>query len=140
MKKIQRHETLSTSQPPRTGPTTTARAVSADQVPIARPRCSPLNVALMMARPARHEQRAADALQGSRGDQLADARGQPRPQGGQRKDGDADGEHAAAAVAIAEHAADEDEGGQKQHVGLDDPLQGGQAGIQLRLQKPAAPR
>ena len=50
MKKIHSHETLSTNQPPKTGPSAIASAVMPDQVPIARPRCSALKVALMSAK------------------------------------------------------------------------------------------
>ena len=50
MKKTARHETCSISQPPITGPTAAATALKPDHVPIARPRSSSLNDALMMAR------------------------------------------------------------------------------------------
>ena len=49
-KKIQRQEAFSTNQPPRTGPKAEVMPVKPDQVPIARPRCSALKEALMIAR------------------------------------------------------------------------------------------
>ena len=50
MKKIQRHENLSTSHPPRTGPIPTAIAVNPDHVPMACPRLALPKLALMSAR------------------------------------------------------------------------------------------
>jgi hypothetical protein len=50
IKNIHRHEACSTSQPPSTGPTPAEMAVKPDQVPMARPRFSLENDALMMAR------------------------------------------------------------------------------------------
>ena len=50
MKKIQRHEAFSISQPPSRGPTAAVIAVKPDHVPMARPRCSAGNEALISAR------------------------------------------------------------------------------------------
>ena len=50
MKKTQRQEANCTNTPPSTGPATEVMAVKPDQVPIARPRCSSLNEALIIAR------------------------------------------------------------------------------------------
>src|SRR5258707_12932119 len=49
-KKTQRQEAYWTNTPPSTGPTTEVIAEKPDQVPIARPRCSSLNEALIIAR------------------------------------------------------------------------------------------
>src|SRR5205823_6686752 len=49
-KKTQRQEAYCTNTPPSTGPTNEVIAVKPDQVPIARPRCSLLNEALIIAR------------------------------------------------------------------------------------------
>src|SRR5262249_2710343 len=50
IKKIHRHENLSTSQPPKTGPTPAAIDVNPDHVPMACPRRSLLKLALINAR------------------------------------------------------------------------------------------
>src|ERR1700692_29848 len=50
IKKIVRHPTVSTIHPPTMGPKTPARAPTAAQVPMARPRASPLNAPPRMAR------------------------------------------------------------------------------------------
>jgi len=50
MKKMIRQPTISTSQPPATGAAAPARAPTAAQVPMARPRASPLNSLPRMAR------------------------------------------------------------------------------------------
>ena len=52
MMKTQRQEACVTSQPPTSGPITNAMPVQAVQVPIAAPRSSPLNVAVITASPA----------------------------------------------------------------------------------------
>src|ERR1700716_3697478 len=49
-RKIVRHPTVSTTHPPRMGPKAPARAPAAAQVPIARPRASPVNAPPRMAR------------------------------------------------------------------------------------------
>src|SRR6266700_5622727 len=49
-KKTQRQEAYSTNTPPSTGPTTEVIEVNPDQVPIARPRWSSLNEALIIAK------------------------------------------------------------------------------------------
>src|SRR5438067_4925178 len=49
-KKTQRQEAYCTNTPPSTGPTTVVSAENPDQVPIARPRCSSLKEALIIAR------------------------------------------------------------------------------------------
>src|SRR5256714_8879679 len=50
MKKAERQLTCSINQPPTTGPTAVVIALNPDQVPIARPRSAPSNVALIIAR------------------------------------------------------------------------------------------
>src|SRR6266487_2619413 len=50
MKKTQCHEACSTSHPPRTGPIAEVMEVKPDQIPIARPRLSGSNEALIIAR------------------------------------------------------------------------------------------
>src|SRR2546421_1999395 len=50
IKKTQRQEVYCTNTPPSTGPTTVVSEENPDQVPMARPRCSVLNEALIIAR------------------------------------------------------------------------------------------
>jgi hypothetical protein len=52
IRKIARHETASTSQPPRSGPMTNEMPVHAVHVPIALPRSSPLKTTVIVARAA----------------------------------------------------------------------------------------
>ena len=69
IKKIQRHDTSSTSQPPSGGPIAMASAVNADQVPMARP----LGRAERLAddcKASRNQESGADALGAARKDQL----------------------------------------------------------------------
>src|SRR6266481_7078423 len=53
-RKIVRHPTVSTTHPPIMGPKAPARAPAAAQVPIARPRASPVNAPPSMARSEEH--------------------------------------------------------------------------------------
>ena len=127
MKKIARHDSASTSQPPSTGPNAVVSAETPAQVPIARPRSSSANEALMIARllgtssapPTPCSARAATSA-GRLGAsaQASDASGEER---------DADREHAPPAEAVAGRAADQDQRAEHQHVAVDDPLQAGDA-------------
>ena len=72
---------------------------------------------------ARGEQRAADALQGAGRDELAGGLREPAQQRGRGEPADADDEHLAAAVAVTQRAAEQDERGQRQRVRGDGPLQ-----------------
>ena len=58
---------------------------------------------------------------------------QPADQRGDREDDQADGEDLAPPVDVAGHARGEQEGGQRQRVGVDDPLQVGEARVQRLL-------
>jgi hypothetical protein len=71
---------------------------------------------------ARHQQRAADALQGARPDQLADRLRQPASAGGGAEHQHAAGKHAAPAIAVAHGAAEQQQGAQEQGIGFDHPL------------------
>ena len=74
---------------------------------------------------ARGQQRPADALQGARRDQHPGARRHPAQQRRGGEPDDADHEHLAPAVAVPERAAEQQQPGQGQRVGVDDPLQAG---------------
>ena len=89
---------------------------------------------------ARRQQRAADALDRAGGDQRPDVRRDPA---GQRRHGephDADDEDPAPAEAVAQRAAEQDQRGQGQRVGVDRPLQPGHAGVQRLADGRAARR
>ena len=70
-----------------------------------------------------HDERAADAHEGAGGDQhlrRGRERGETRAEA---EDGQADGEAAFAAEAVAEGAGGEEQAGEDEHVRVDDPLQ-----------------
>ncbi len=77
------------------------------------------------------EQRAADTLEGAGGDQHTGVRGQTAQQGRGGEPQHAEDEDAAAAEPVAEGAAEEDQPGQRDHVGVDGPLQGGEVGTEV---------
>ena len=75
IRKIQRQETSSTSQPPRIGPTIGATSIGTPRIPITRPiRCGPAFL-VMIVMTAGHDHAAADALQDAEGDQRVGAPG-----------------------------------------------------------------
>ncbi len=84
---------------------------------------------------ARDEQSAADTLHGAGGDQRGGVRRQPAPDGGGGEDDDAHDEDTAAPEAVAGRAADQDQGTQQQHVGVDDPLSAPDGCGQLALNR-----
>src|SRR5919106_1105062 len=80
------------------------------------------------------EERAAQALQRARCDQVPDGWREPAPERCQREDRDASGGHPHAAEPIAERAAGKDQRREHQRVGLDDPLHLDYGGAKARLQ------
>ena len=120
--KMNCQEKPSTMAPPMTGPSATAR-------PAVRSRCpGPGRGGRRHGRREdrqgqRRDDRAADALQGARRDQGADAR---RHGGGGRAEGEdreAHQEHALAPEAVAQRGAGQEEDGEGQGVGVDGPLE-----------------
>ena len=76
-------------------------------------------------------QRGAEALRGARGDQRADRLRRRAQQGRDREDADAETEEAPAAEAVGERAGGQHGRGQWKRVGVDHPLQPGQAGAEV---------
>ena len=70
-----------------------------------------------------HDERAADAHEGAGGDQHLRRGGERGQAGAEAEDGEADREAALAAEAVAERAGGEQQAGEDEHVGVDDPLQ-----------------
>ena len=102
------------------------------QAPSARPRCSGGNRRGEDGQRERHDDRAADALDGARGVE-ADDRGRERGgRGGSREDRDAEHEHPAAAEAVAERGAGQQQDGEGQRVGVDRPLEAAEARVRGR--------
>src|SRR6266508_1832951 len=77
------------------------------------------------------EQRAADALQHAAGDQHRQRRRDRAHGRGQREPDDADHEQAAPAEPVAERATEQDQGGEHQHVAVQDPLQPAHVGVEV---------
>ena len=81
---------------------------------------------------ARGQQRAADALQGPARDEQRKVRRRPAQQRRHREPHHADHEHAAAPEPVAQRAAEQDQRGQRQGVGVDGPLQAAEARAEVR--------
>ncbi len=127
-KKMARHDTASTSQPPSTGPAAPVIAAQAAQVPMALPRASPSNTLPMMARLAGTSRaaptpcKARAAISASRPGRQAAGDGC----GGEQRD--ADDEDLAPPEAVAQRAAHQHQRAQQEQIGIDDPLHLGQPG------------
>ena len=131
MRNTQRHEATWISHPPSERP---HRGRDAAQPRPGADRPSPVlrrERRLDHRQAARGQQRPADALQRPGGDQQRRGRGQPAQQRRGREPDHADHEHAAAAVAVAERAAEQDQRREGQRVGGDGPLQRGEVGLQV---------
>ena len=76
---------------------------------------------------------AADALQPAREVEQGRVLGDAAEERGEGEDPEPDREHAPAPEPVAERAGGEQEGGEGQRVGIDDPLQAGEAGVQFTL-------
>ena len=83
----------------------------------------------------RHDEGGADAHDRPEGDELAGRSGEGRRRGGDAEDEQPDGERALAAEAVAEGAGREQQAGEDEGVGVDDPLQGAVAGLELPHQR-----
>ena len=77
----------------------------------------------------REHHRRADALHGAGGVELGDARSRARTERGGREDGHAPDEDAAPSEAVGERAGRKDDGGERERVRVDDPLQAGEARV-----------
>ena len=129
--KIARQEMSPISAPPPAGPSTVAIPVQAVQVPTALPRASPSKVAATIASepgtssaPAIPCRARAPIRNSTVGRDRAERRG--GAEGDQPDD-----EHPPPAELVAERAADQEQRDQRQHVGLDDPLLAGEAGVEV---------
>ena len=71
---------------------------------------------------AGNEERRADSLNAAREDQMMDGRGNTATGGGEGEDHNTEEENPAATIQVAEGASDEDQGGQQEPIGFDDPL------------------
>ena len=121
--KIQCHEMPSTIAPPTTGPSATPRPEMPDHAPIARPRFSVRERVGEQRQRERGDDGGADALEGAGGDQRAGRGRECSSGGGGGEDGEADEEHPAAAEAVAERGAGEQQDGVRERVRVDRPLE-----------------
>ena len=81
-------------------------------------------------RDGEHDRRA-DALCGTRGVQHHDVRGRRAHERRDGEDREADGEQAATTEAVGQRAGRQHDGGERERVGVDDPLQAGEAGVEV---------
>ena len=131
-KKIEPHQKCSSSQPPLTGPAATAMPVTALQMPIALARSlGSRNTFVMIASVAGKMSAAPIPISRSAEDEAlgrVDGAGQRRRHAEHRQ---ADHEHPLAPVPVAEAATGEEQAGEHQEVGVDDPLQLTGGGVEV---------
>ena len=89
---------------------------------------------------ARRQQRPADALQRAAPRSAAPGSARARTAATPARTSDADDEHAAASEVVAQRAAEQDQRGQREGVGVDGPLQAGEPGVQVRADRRRARR
>ena len=135
MKNTQRHDACWTSHPPITGPIAAVIAVKPDQVPMARPRVSSGNDALISARLPGTSSAAPTPCTARAAISCPIDRRQAAPGRGQREHRDADSEDLAPAEQVAQRPAGQQQRGQRQGVGLDHPLHVDERGVEGRLQR-----
>ena len=126
------HQKCSSSQPPVTGPSATLSPAVAAQIEMAaaRSRGSGEDVDEQGERGG-EDQRRTDAHQRPRADQLVGVGGEGAEPTEQPEPGHADQQRPFAAEAVAEAAGGEQETGEDERVGVDDPLQLGGGGAEL---------
>src|SRR5437879_120420 len=81
------------------------------------------------------KQRSADSLEAPGNNQLPDIRRESAPSGGYGEEHDSGGEDLAAAIAVSQRSANEEQGGQEKRVSFHHPLNVRQRGMQGRLQR-----
>ena len=118
--------------PPTSGPIATAPPIVAPQTPNAVARSLPWNSWPISASEVANIAGAADPLQAAGEVEQGRVAGDPAEERGEGEDREAEREDAAAAEPVAERAGGEQEGGERQRVGVDDPLQAGEAGVRVR--------
>ena len=118
--------------PPTSGPIATAPPT--DGAPDAERRRPVFAVELLADQRQRGREHpgAADALQPAGEVEQRRVAGDPAEERGEGEDPEADREDAAAPEPVAERAGGQQEGGEHQRVGVDDPLQAGEAGARVR--------
>ena len=105
--------------------------------PRARTRCrgrGPVGRGEQGERGGEHE-RAADALQRAREVERERRAGEPAQHRGDREDDEADHEHEPPADAVGERAARQQQRGERERVGVDHPLQVGEVGAEVALDR-----
>ena len=132
-KKIHSQPNAEVSTPPTSGPIATAPPIVAPQTPNAMPRSLPWNacaisaseVANIIAPPMPCKPRARFSNSG--------VVGEAAEQRGDGEDAEADHEHPPPPEQVGERAGRQQQRGERQRVGVDDPLQVGEAGVQVAL-------
>jgi len=119
--------------PPMIGPTATAPPITPPYTPKARPRSLPWKAPAIKASEVANIIGPAGALHGAREVQRERRTGQPASGGGERENDQPGDEHQPPPEAVGERAGGQQEGGERQRVGVDDPLQVGEARVQRAL-------
>ena len=140
-RKIDPHQKWSSSTPPTTGPSATPRPAVAAQIPIAIARSRASAKTLMSSDSVAGMMSAAPAPMTARAsDELVDAARVRGARRGGPEHGEPAEQHAPAPEAIAERAGQQQQPGEHERVGVDDPLQLADVGARGRARASAARR
>jgi hypothetical protein len=131
--KIHCHAMPSVTAPPTSGPSAIATPAMPPQAPSARPRFSAGTASLRIVSVSGVTIAPPDALERAGGDQQFDRRGERRRGGSECEHAEADGEHPAAAEAVAERGAGEQQYREGEDVAVDRPLERLDAATELAL-------
>ena len=135
MKKIQLQSTCSVMRPPTSGPIASASAETPAQMPIAVPRCCGGKVAAMIESVAGFISAAPTPWSDARGDQLVARVGEAAPERGEGEDAIPSDEDQPPPVRVGHLPADEHERRERQRVAGDDPLELGEVGAEVVLDR-----
>ena len=134
IQKMPRQPTVSTSQPPTSGPIAVVTPGRPDHTPIALPRSSAANDAEMIARlPGVSSAARRPAARGRRPAPRSSARAAHSTDATANHDDARDEDRGAQPV--AQRAADEDQRGERERVGVDDPLRPGDTGVEVAVDR-----
>ena len=131
MKKIHRQSNAVTSRPPRVGPAIVATPATAPQMPNAAPRRSAGKTVVMIASVCGISSAAPTPCTARNAISRPGVGARPQA-AGQREQRDADDEQLALAAQVAEPAGGDQQHGEHQRVGVDDPQDLVERGVQLR--------
>ena len=139
-RKTEPHQKCSSRKPLSTGPMAAPAPEKPAQMAMARARSLRREHVGEDRQGGRHDERRPDAHDDAGGDEVPRLGGEDREQRGEAEDREAELQHALATEAVTEGARREQQAGEDDGVGVDDPLELGAGGVEVRGRWRAGPR